>query len=39
MIFIYIVLAWILFQLQAHAWVYILFIIGVFLRAVVISND
>ena len=29
MIFIYIVLAWILFQLHAPAWVYILFIIGV----------
>lgn len=35
MIFIYIVLAWILVQLQAPTWVYILFIIGVFLRAVV----
>nr|DAJ88273.1 MAG TPA: hypothetical protein [Bacteriophage sp.] len=39
MIFIYIVLAWILFQLQAPAWVYILFIIGVFLRAVIIGRD
>lgn len=28
MIFIYIVLAWILFQLHAPAWVYILFIIA-----------
>lgn len=39
MIFIYIVLAWILVQLHAPAWVYILFIIEVFLRAVVISKD
>jgi hypothetical protein len=39
MIFIYIVLAWILFQLQAPVWVYILFIIGIFLRAVVNSRD
>lgn len=39
MIFIYIVLAWILVQLHAPAWVYILFIIGVFLRTVVISKD
>lgn len=39
MIFIYIVLAWILVQLHAPAWGYILFIIGVFLRAVVISKD
>ena len=39
MIFIYIVLAWILVQLHAPAWVYILFIIGVFLRAVVISKE
>lgn len=39
MIFIYIVLAWILVQLQAPTWVYILFIIGMFLRAVVISKD
>lgn len=39
MIFIYIVLAWILFQLQAPTWVYILFIIGVFLRAVVNGRD
>ena len=39
MIFICIVLAWILVQLHAPAWVYILFIIGVFLRAVVISKD
>lgn len=39
MIFIYIVLAWILVQLHVPAWVYILFIIGVFLRAVVISKD
>lgn len=39
MIFIYIVLALILFQLQAPAWVYILFIIGVFLRAVIIGRD
>lgn len=39
MIFIYIVLAWILFQLHAPALVYILFIIGVFLRAVVTGRD
>lgn len=39
MIFIYIVLAWILFQLQAPAWVDNLFIIGVFLRAVVTGRD
>lgn len=39
MIFIYIVLAWILVQLQAPTWVYILFIIGVFLRAVVNGRD
>ena len=39
MIFLYIVLAWILVQLQAPAWVYILFIIGVFLRAVVNGRD
>lgn len=39
MIFIYIVLAWILDQLQAPTWVYILFIIGIFLRAVVTSKD
>lgn len=39
MIFIYIVLAWILFQLHAPVWVYILFIIGVFLRAVVTGRD
>lgn len=34
MIFIYIVLAWILVELQAPAWVYILFIIGIFSKAV-----
>lgn len=39
MIFIYIVLAWILVQLQAPTWVYILFIIGIFLRAVVNGRD
>lgn len=39
MIFIYIVIAWILVQLQAPTWVYILFIIGVFLRAVVNGRD
>lgn len=39
MIFIYIVLVWILVHLQAPAWVYILFIIGIFLRAVVNSRD
>lgn len=39
MIFIYIVLAWILVQLQAPTWVYILFIIGMFLRVVVTSKD
>lgn len=39
MIFIYIVLAWILVQLQAPACVYILFIIGVFLRAVITGKD
>lgn len=39
MIFLYIVLAWILVQLQDPVWVYILFIIGVFLRAVVTSKD
>lgn len=39
MIFIYIVLAWILFQLQAPTWVYILFIIGMFLRVVVNGRD
>lgn len=39
MIFIYIVLAWILTQLQAPTWVYILFIIGIFLRAVVNGRD
>lgn len=39
MIFIYIVLAWILVQLQAPAWVYILFIIGMFLKAVVNGRD
>lgn len=39
MIFIYIVLAWILAQLQAPVWVYILFIIGIFLRAVVTGRD
>lgn len=39
MIFIYTVLACILVQLQAPAWVYILFIIGVFLRAVVNGRD
>lgn len=39
MIFIYIFIAWILVQLQAPAWVYILFIIGVFLRAVVTSKE
>lgn len=39
MIFLYIVLAWILVQLQAPTWVYMLFIIGVFLREVVISKD
>lgn len=39
MIFIYIVIAWILVQLQAPAWVYILFIIGIFLRTVVTSKD
>ena len=39
MIFIYIVLAWILFQLQDPALVYILIIIGVFLRAVVTGRD
>lgn len=39
MIFIYIVLGWILVQLQAPTWVYILFIIGVFLRAVVNGRD
>lgn len=39
MIFIYIVLAWILVQLQAPTWVYILFIVGVFLRAVVNGRD
>lgn len=39
MIFIYIVLAWILVQLQAPTWVYVLFSIGVFLRAVVNGRD
>ena len=39
MIFIYIVLAWILFQLQAPTWVYILFIIGVFSRKIATSRD
>ncbi|CDA69862.1 unknown [Clostridium sp. CAG:510] len=39
MIFIYIVLAWILVQLQAPVWVYILFIIGILLRTIVISRD
>lgn len=39
MIFIYIVLAWILVELQAPTWVYILFTIGVFIRAVVTSKD
>lgn len=39
MIFLYIVLAWILVQLQAPTWVYIMFIIGVFLRAVFTSKD
>lgn len=39
MIFIYIVLAWILTQLQAPTWVYILFLIGIFLRAVATSKD
>lgn len=39
MIFIYIVLAWILVELQAPTWVYILFTIGVFIREVVTSKD
>lgn len=39
MIFIYIVLAWILVQLQAPTWVYILFIIGVFLRALATGRN
>lgn len=39
MIFIYIVIAWILVQLQAPTWVYMMFIIGIFLRAVVTSKD
>lgn len=39
MIFLYIVLAWILVQLQAPTWVYILFIIGIFLRAVANGRD
>lgn len=39
MILIYIVLTWILVQLQAPVWVYILFIIGILLRTIVISRD
>lgn len=39
MIFIYIVLAWILVELQDPTWVYILFTIGVFIREVVTSKD
>lgn len=39
MIFIYIVLAWILVQLQAPTWVYILLIIGMFLRVTVNGRD
>lgn len=39
MIFLYIVLAWILVELQAPTWVYILLLIGIFLRAVVTSKD
>lgn len=39
MIFIYIVLAWILTQLQAPTWVYLLLIIGILLREVVNGKD
>lgn len=39
MIFLYIVLAWILVQLQAPTWVYMMLIIGIFLRAVVNGRD
>lgn len=39
MILIYIVLTWILVQLQSPVWVYILFIIGILLRTIVISRD
>lgn len=39
MIFLYIVLTWILTQLQAPTWVYILFLIGILLRTVVASRD
>nr|DAR52999.1 MAG TPA: hypothetical protein [Bacteriophage sp.] len=34
MIFLYVVLAWILVQLQAPAWVYILLIIGILSKEV-----
>lgn len=39
MIFLYIVLSWILVELQAPTWVYILFIIGILLRTIVTSRD
>lgn len=39
MIFLYIVLAWMLVELQAPAWVYILFIIGVMTKFAVDSMD
>lgn len=39
MIFLYIVLTWILVELQAPAWVYILFIIGIITKFAVDSMD
>lgn len=39
MIFLYIVMAWMMVELQAPTWVYILFIIGVFLRAVATGRN
>lgn len=39
MIFLYIVMMWMMVQLQAPTWIYVLFIIGVMVRTILFSKD